>query len=59
MLKGVIFRVENTEGLFKNAKETLQWRRSKVLKLSSEGRSQSQIAKILQVSLDTVNEDLQ
>ncbi len=39
--------------------ERLQWRRNKVLELSSEGRSQPQIATILQVSLGTVNRDLQ
>ncbi|MGA6991058.1 MAG: hypothetical protein WBX81_11615 [Nitrososphaeraceae archaeon] len=39
--------------------ERLQWRRNKVLQLSSEGRSQPQIASILQVSLGTVNRDLQ
>lgn len=37
----------------------LQWRRNKVLELSSEGRSQLQIAAILQVGLATVNRDLQ
>lgn len=39
--------------------ERLQWRRNKVLQLSSEGRSQPQIASILQVGLATVNRDLQ
>ena len=39
--------------------EKLQWRRNKVLELSSEGRSQPQIASILKVSLGTVNSDLQ
>lgn len=39
--------------------ERLQWRRNKVLELSSQGRSQPQIAKILQVGLGTVNRDLQ
>lgn len=39
--------------------ERLHWRRNKVLELSSEGRSQPQIAKILQVGLATVNRDLQ
>ena len=39
--------------------ERLQWRRNKVLELSSEGHSQPQIASILQVSLGTVNRDLQ
>jgi hypothetical protein len=44
--------------LIRNAKEALQWRRSKVLELSSEGRNQTQIAKILQVSLATINSDM-
>ena len=35
-----------------------EWRRSKVLELNSQGYSQSEIAKILQVSLGTVNRDL-
>lgn len=39
--------------------ERLQWRRSKVLELSSQGRSQPQIARILQVGLGSVNRDLQ
>jgi hypothetical protein len=39
--------------------ERLQWRRSKVLELSSQGRSQPQIASTLQVGLATVNRDLQ
>lgn len=39
--------------------ERLQWRRDKVLELSSQGRSQPQIARILQVGLGTVNRDLQ
>jgi hypothetical protein len=39
--------------------ERLQWRRDKVLELSGQGRSQPQIARILQVGLGTVNRDLQ
>lgn len=39
--------------------ERLKWRRNKVLELSSEGRSQPQIASILQVGLGTVNRDIQ
>ena len=39
--------------------ERLQWRRNKILELSSEGRSQPQIASTLKVSLGTVNRDLQ
>ena len=45
--------------MIKNAKQTLEWRRSKVLELSSEGRSQSDIARILQVSPATINTDIQ
>jgi ECF sigma factor len=36
----------------------LEWRRSKVLELNSQGYSQPETAKILQVSLGTVNRDL-
>jgi hypothetical protein len=39
--------------------ERLQWRRNKVLELSSQGRNQHQIASILQVGLGTVNRDIQ
>ncbi|MGC1134105.1 MAG: hypothetical protein WA941_14870 [Nitrososphaeraceae archaeon] len=45
--------------MIRNAKQTVQWRRSKVLELSSEGRSQSEISRILQVSVATVNTDMQ
>ena len=45
--------------MIKNAKQTLKWRRNKVLELSSEGRSQSDIARILQVSPATINTDIQ
>jgi hypothetical protein len=36
----------------------IEWRRSKVLELDSQGSSQPEISKILQVSLGTVNKDL-
>jgi Sigma-70, region 4 len=36
----------------------IEWRRSKVLELDSQGSSQPEIARILQVSLGTVNKDL-
>jgi hypothetical protein len=45
--------------LIKNAKQTLEWRRSNVLELSNEGRSESDIARILQVSVATINTDIQ
>ena len=37
----------------------MEWRRSKVLELSSEGRSQSEIARIMQISSATVSMDIQ
>jgi hypothetical protein len=45
--------------LIRNAKQPIEWRRSKVLELSSEGRSQSEISRILQVSTATINTDIQ
>jgi hypothetical protein len=38
--------------------ERLQWRRNKVLELSSQGRSQPEIASISQVGLGTVSRDI-
>ena len=37
---------------------SIQWRRDKVLELSSQGHSQRDISKILQISVGTVNRDL-
>jgi hypothetical protein len=39
--------------------ERLQWRRNKILELSSQGRSQPEIASILQVGLGTISRDIQ
>ena len=39
-------------------RQSLEWRRSKVIELNSQGYSQPETAKILQVSLGTVNRDL-
>jgi predicted transcriptional regulator len=36
----------------------LEWRRNKVLELASQGHSQSEIARIIQISQPTVNRDL-
>jgi DNA-binding transcriptional regulator LsrR (DeoR family) len=38
---------------------SLEWRRAKVLELSSQGRSQPEIARILQIRQPTINRDLQ
>ena len=37
---------------------SLEWRRSKVLELASQGHSQPEIATILQISQPTVNRDI-
>jgi hypothetical protein len=37
---------------------SLEWRRNKVLELSSQGRSQPEIARLLQISQPTVNRDI-
>jgi IS30 family transposase len=38
--------------------EHLQWRRDKIQELSSQGQSQREIARVLQVGLTTVNRDI-
>src|SRR6187200_3767806 len=38
--------------------QSIQWRRDKVQELSSQGSSQREISKILQVGIGTVNRDL-
>jgi hypothetical protein len=37
---------------------SLEWRRSKVLELSSQGYNQSEISRILQISQPTINRDI-
>ena len=37
---------------------SLEWRRSKVSELSSQGYNQSEISRILQISQPTINRDL-
>lgn len=37
---------------------SLEWRRNKVMELSSQGRSQPEIARLLQISQPTINRDL-
>ena len=42
----------------KNERQQIEWRRSKVLELNSQGHSQPEISRVLHVSLGTVNKDL-
>jgi predicted transcriptional regulator len=46
------------EGSTKNTDKQIQWRRAKVLELSSQGNTQSDIAKILHVGEATVSRDI-
>lgn len=48
---------ENVNSLSSSV-NSLEWRRSKVLELSSQGHSQPEIARILQISQPTVNRDI-
>src|ERR687893_2434216 len=56
--KPLHFTRRKVEGL-STKMERLQWRRNKVLELSSQGRSQPEIATILQVGLGTISRDIQ
>ncbi len=38
--------------------KSLEWRRSKVLELASQGHNQSEISRILQISQPTINRDI-
>jgi hypothetical protein len=37
--------------------DLIEWRRAKVLELSSQGNNQTEIAKIMQVGISTINRD--
>jgi DNA-binding transcriptional regulator LsrR (DeoR family) len=41
-----------------SANSSLEWRRSKVQELSSQGYNQSEISRILQISQPTINRDI-
>jgi DNA-binding CsgD family transcriptional regulator len=41
-----------------NTSSGLEWRRSKVQELASQGYNQSEISRILQISQPTINRDL-
>jgi predicted transcriptional regulator len=50
--------IEHNNNDNEKEKDRIDWRRSKVQELSSQGNSQREIAQILQVSNGTVNKDL-
>jgi predicted transcriptional regulator len=41
-----------------NNNKSLEWRRNKVMELASQGHSQSEISRILQISQPTINRDI-
>jgi transposase len=47
---------QNGEG-GRRKEDLIEWRRAKVLELSSQGHNQSEIAKIMQVGISTINRD--
>jgi transposase len=51
-------QIENQSQNQKRKNLEVEWRRSKVIELNSQGYSQPETAKILQIGLGTVNRDL-
>ena len=50
--------VNNKNNYDNNNSNSLEWRRSKVQELASQGHNQSEISRILQISQPTINRDL-
>jgi predicted transcriptional regulator len=48
----------NNNNINNNTSSGLEWRRSKVQELASQGYNQSEISRILQISQPTINRDL-
>ncbi|MFL6322089.1 MAG: ECF-type sigma factor [Nitrososphaeraceae archaeon] len=51
-------QVERNDNDKEKEKDRIDWRKSKVQELSSQGYSQREIAQVLQISNGTVNRDL-
>jgi transposase len=49
--------IKNNNNNSRRKEDMIEWRRAKVLELSSQGHNQSEIAKILQVGISTINRD--
>jgi hypothetical protein len=50
--------MEHLSSQVEHKEDAIQWRRNKVLELSSQGQNQRDIAKILRVSVGCINRDL-
>jgi DNA-binding NarL/FixJ family response regulator len=50
--------MNNDNNYNKNNNSSLEWRRSKVQELSSQGYNQSEISRTLQISQPTINRDI-
>jgi hypothetical protein len=57
-MEDLISRMEGDNRSTKNTDKQIQWRRTKVLELSSQGNTQSDIAKTLHVGEATVSRDI-
>ena len=53
---GNLSRIWEAKGITRKD-DMIEWRRAKVLELSSQGHNQSEIAKIMQVGISTINRD--
>jgi predicted transcriptional regulator len=53
-----LFHEENMDNLSLSMNSGLEWRRSKVQELASQGYNQSEISRILQISQPTINRDI-
>src|ERR671927_784492 len=54
----ILFHEGNINNLSSSVNSSLEWRRSKVQELASQGYNQSEISRILQISQPTINRDI-
>src|SRR5919205_1234772 len=54
----ILFHEGNMNNLSTSVNSSLEWRRSKVQELASQGYNQSEISRILQISQPTINRDI-
>jgi hypothetical protein len=47
-----------SQNVSRGKEDLIEWRRAKVLELSSQGHNQSEIARIMQVGISTINRDV-